>query len=124
MSAANYNITLNQGEDFELRLVIKDETGTPINLTGKSYAGQIRDKYDSSSVAANFSFQLGNQVTDPGLLVVKMTNYESSQIPCKPATPLNKRPITEFVYDIEQNSGGSIIRILQGIVSVSPNVTR
>lgn len=124
MSAASYNMTVNQGEDFDLQIIIKDETGTPINLTGSTYAGQIRDKYDSSSIAASFSFTLGNQITDPGLLNVTMANTVTAAIPCKPATATDKRPITEFIYDIEQTKAGLITRILEGIVAVSPNVTR
>lgn len=125
MSAAQYNMNVNQGEDFELQIIIKDDTGTPIDLTGNSYAGQIRKEYDSSSVAANFVCTIGDQITDPGLLFVRLPNSTTSAIPCDPATEENPRPVTKFIYDLEETKPDlTITRILEGIVNVSPNVTR
>lgn len=117
-------MTINQGEDFELQIIIKDSNGTPINLTGNTYAGQIRSKYDSSTIIATFTITLGNQTTDPGLVYIRLSNTDTAAIVCDPATAKDPRPLTQFIYDIEETKAGKITRILEGIVSVSPNVTR
>jgi hypothetical protein len=53
-----------------------------------------------------------------------MSNVVTAAITCTPATNSNRRPLTEFIYDIEQTVSGVKTRILEGIVTVSPNVTR
>lgn len=121
MSAAKYNMVVNQGEDFVMQITIKDQSGVPVSLVGSTFEGQLRSKYDSNVVAASFSFELGS---DPGTLLVKMSNAVTAAIPTEAATTANKRPLTEFIYDIEQTKAGVKTRILEGIVSVSPNVTR
>lgn len=125
MSAAPYNIVMNQGEDFELQLNIKDSSGVLVNLTGYTYAGQIREKYDSSSIVASFTYTLANQTTNPGVVFIRISHTNTSLIPCLPATPSNRRPITEFIYDLEETKPDSTVtRILEGVVSVSPEVTK
>lgn len=119
--AAQYNFSINQGEDFLIKLVIKDENKNPVDISQDTFEGQIREKYDSNSVAASFSFELGSET---GEVFVKMSNTVTAAIPCAAATNSNKRPSTEFIYDIEQTKSGIKKRILEGIVVVSPNVTR
>lgn len=118
---AVYNMNVNQGEDFQLHLLIKDQTGTVIDISTDTFSGQIREKYDASSVVGSFSFENGE---DTGSLIVKISNSVTSSFPCRPGTTQERRPITEFIYDIERNSDGIITRILEGSVFVSPNVTR
>ena len=91
-------MVINQGEDFIMQIIIKDQDGNPISLTGSTFEGQLRSKYDSSTIAGSFSFEFGSNT---GTLLVKMTNSVTAAIPCLPATENNKRPFTEFIYDIE-----------------------
>lgn len=119
--AANYNMSINQGEDFIIKLLIKDDLGNAVNISSYTFDGQLREKYDSSSIAATFTFEFGQNT---GEVFVKLSNQVTAAIPCAPATNSNKRPQTEFIYDIEQTKDGIKTRILQGIASVSPNVTR
>lgn len=125
MSASIFNITINQGEDFEQEIIIKDEAKLPIDLTGYTYSGQIREKYDSATSVATFSCVLNDQRTNKGSVFLRLSHAQTQAIPCQPSTTANKRPLTEFIYDIEETDPSlKVKRILQGIVSVSPVVTK
>lgn len=119
--AAIYNMAVNQGEDFIIKLLIKDESNNPVDISTNTFSGQIRERYDSANVAASFSFEFGQHT---GEVYVKLTNAVTAAIPVQASSQSNKRPTTEFVYDIEQTKSGVKTRILQGIVSVSANVTK
>lgn len=125
MSIAVYNFQLNQGDDFELILQIKDANGTLFDLTGYTYKGQIKDKYDSKTTVASFNFTIANQVLEKGKVYVRLTNEQTAAIPTPAAKGANRRPMAEYIYDItETNPDHSITRILEGIITVSPNVTK
>jgi hypothetical protein len=125
MPAANYNFFIEQGATFKSEMIFKDEDGNLTDLTGYTYEGQIRLKYDSSSPVATFTITVANQLTDRGKITISMSPAVTGAIPCDPSTSSDARPITRYVYDVEcTKPSGDVDRILQGIVSVSPNVTR
>ena len=54
MEPAKYDITIHQGATFELALQYKDSTGTPVNMSGYTVAGQVWDRYGTAKLA-NFT---------------------------------------------------------------------
>jgi len=111
MAAGTYNFTIEQGTTFN-RVLTLQENGSAMNLSGYSVASQIRSTHDSSSVVGTISCTVSN--ASGGELTLTMTNSTTSAI---------EEGI--YVYDIEITSAaGSVTRILQGNVTVSPEVTR
>lgn len=110
--AGKYDFELAQGATFNRSLIIKDANNTALDLTGNTLAGQIRTTHQSNDIAGSFTFQ----ITDPtnGLLSMKMTAANSALLPAQ-----------QCVYDVElTQANGDIIRILEGYVTVTANVTR
>ena len=129
MPAAVYNIFIEQGATFTLDMVFKDANGVGIDQTGRTFTGQLRSKYNSSIVAGTFTITLANQITDPGKIIITMSAANTALIPVDPPTANCKdkdnRPLTIYQYDIEAtNVDLTKDRVLQGIASVSPEVTR
>ena len=111
MSAGTYNFTIEQGTTFS-RVLTLQENGSAMNLTGYSVASQMRSTHDSSSIVATFSGSVTN--ASSGQLTLSLTNSQTSAI---------EEAI--YVYDVEITSGaGSVTRILEGNVTVTPEVTR
>ena len=113
MSAGTYNFTLEQGTNF-IRALSLQENGTAMNLTGYSVASQMRSTHDSSTVVGTFTCSVSNATG--GTISMLMSASTSGNI-----------EEGMYVYDVEiTNSGGtgSIKRILQGTVTVTPEVTR
>ena len=83
-----------------------------MNLTGYSVASKMRSTHDSSTVVGTFTCTISN--ASGGEITMSMTSSTSSAI---------EEGI--YVYDLETTSGsGTVTRLLQGEVTVNPEVTR
>lgn len=111
-----FDITINQGETFQLTLTWKDSAGTAIDLTGYSARMQVRETYSSSSTIVSLTqasgITLGGAAGTIAILISAAT------------TAALTAPFSG-VYDLELVSGAGIVtRLVQGTATVSPEVTR
>lgn len=127
MSAANYDIKIDQGSDFSMTLTFKDINENNIDLTGFVFDGQLRLSYSNPVIIASFTFTILDQ-SDPltlGQVIVSMDAATSTAIPVTPIQGNStQRPNTNYIYDIEATFAGITKRWLQGKVALSPEVTR
>ena len=111
MAAGTYNFIMDQGATFTRTLTVK-ENGSAMNLTGYSVASLMRSTHDSSTVVGTFACTLSN--ASGGIITMSMTASVTGAI---------EEGI--YVYDLEITSGAGIVtRLLQGEVTVNPEVTR
>ena len=112
MSAGTYNLTIDQGSDFALDLVIK-QSGSALDLSNYSGRAQLRTSVDASSVSATFTVTKTN--ASGGALKMELQAATSSALSAG-----------QYVYDLEiYTSGDSTVkRILQGTATLTPEVTR
>lgn len=123
MAAANLDILIEQGATFIQKLTIKDANSTPVNLTGYTFAAQVRKRYSDPTVIASFSFSISNQTTNTGEVIMTMSASVTSAIPVDSSSSY-VRKFTYYTYDVEMDTGTEKDRILEGTVTVSPEVTR
>ena len=113
MAAANYDLTIEQGTDFSLTMNLSVE-GVPYNLTGCSAAMQIRD--------------FGNNLYFDGTVVNNKINLNlvASSITIKISkSETQTMNFGTGKYDLElTKSDGTTIRLLQGSVIISNEVTK
>jgi|TARA_R110000851_G_scaffold301760_1_gene458437 hypothetical protein len=111
MAAGTYNFTIEQGATFTRLLTLK-ENASVMNLAGYSAASQMRSTHDSSTVVGTISANITN--ASAGQLTLSMTASATGGI---------EEGI--YVYDVEITaSSGAVNRILQGRVTLTPQVTR
>jgi len=114
--AEEYDITIEQGATFELPIVWKDEKGTPIDLTGYKARMQIRKRIRSDEILASLTTENGRIVLGGAAGTIDIVI---------PATETEKFSFSRGVYDLElEGPGGYVVRLIQGSVCVSPEVTR
>ena len=104
------NITIDQGASFSANIDVTDTDGNALNLTGYSVAGQMRKTY-SSSTATNFSASIANAAN--GTVQISLS-----------ATQTNALKAGRYVYDVEINNSGTITRVVEGQLEVTPGVKR
>ena len=114
--AATADFKLDQGTDKTVYFTLKDENG-PINLRGYTAAMQVR-LYAFSEEAID-TLTVGNgglQIDEEGGRVIAFFKHKFTE----------KYPYqTPLVYDIEiESPEGKITRIVEGKITVSPEVTR
>lgn len=122
--SSKYNFTLKQGTDFSIKLTYKDSGGALIDLTGNTFEGQIRKTASDPTIIKSFTFNVLNQVTNKGEVTMSLTNTETSGIFTNPSSA-PERVTTKYAYDVERtDSFGKKSRDLEGVVEVSPEVTK
>ena len=111
MAAGTYNFVLDQGATFTRQLTVK-ENGSAMNLTGYSVASKMRSTHDTSTVAGTFTCTISN--ASGGIITISMTSSTTAAI-----------EEGMYVYDLEiTSSGGTVTRLMEGSVTVNPEVTR
>jgi hypothetical protein len=107
--ATKVNLVVDQGSTFQTSVTFNDETGNTINFSTYSGAAQMR-KHFTSSNSVSFSVSMtSNGVITLGLTANQTANLTSGR----------------YVYDLEvTDATNQISRLIEGIVTVTPNVTR
>ena len=111
MSEGTYNFILEKGATFK-RIQTLKENNAVMNLTGYSVASKMRSTHDSSTVVGTFTCTISD--ASAGQITMQMTNSTTAAI---------EEGI--YVYDLEITaSSGTVTRIMEGNITVNPEVTR
>jgi hypothetical protein len=112
MPAAYQNLYVEQGSTFSTTIALDDVYGEAYNLTGYTANSEIRKSYYSSNTTAVFSTSISPA---EGTITLLLTSAVTSNI--SPG---------RYVYDtiITGVNSDSVTRVLEGVVDVSPGVTR
>ena len=121
MAAPVYNTTVERGSTFQLTVTYKDASSAVVNLTGWTFRMQVRQAPTSDVILTSeggsptIAIDETNKAT--GVLVFSVTPANTTAI--SPST------LTTAYYDIEiqKTSTGEVRRILQGKLSISPEIT-
>jgi hypothetical protein len=110
--ASIYNLSIDQGTDFTVTVVANDSTGTARNLAGYTGNAQLRRSYASTT---NVQFSANISSPSTGEITLSLDNAKTANL-----------KYGRYVYDLEltKSSDNTIERILEGIVTVYPQVTR
>ena len=110
--AAVKNLYVDQGTDFSVQLTIYDDNNSPWNLTGYTGQAKIRKSYYSST-SVNFALSF-HAVRTTGVITLALNSSQTSLL-----------EQGRYLYDVEITSaGGTITRVVEGIVTVTPGMTR
>ena len=103
---------LDQGTDFTSTINVSDDvTNEYVNVVNYSVTSDIRRSYYSANVSASFTCSIGN--TALGEIILSMDSGVSANL--KPG---------RYVFDVLADTGISKTRLLEGIITISPRVTR
>jgi hypothetical protein len=107
--ATKLNLFIDQGTDFSTTIEVEDEAGVPINLSTYTGRAQMRKHYTSATYN---SFSVAGNSN--GIITVSMNAATTANI-------VGGR----YVWDLEMVSAGNVVsRIVEGIVTINPEVTR
>lgn len=107
--ATKANLVIDQGATFSTDLTLTDENGDALLLNGYTANSQLRKWYTSTNAVA-FSTAINTQ---SGVISLSLTSNQTSSLAAG-----------RYVYDVEIDNGSTISRVVEGIITVTPNVTR
>jgi hypothetical protein len=126
MAAGRYSFIIEEGATLNLQIDWSDANGNPINLTDYHARMQIRPTVESDVVILSLSSSFSGDGTGISLNGANGDLPLSSgslaiQIAASASEGLN---FTDAYYDLELVKGGVVVRLLEGRVKLSKNVTR
>lgn len=108
--ATKANLVIDQGSTFSTDLTLTDENGDMLVLDGYTANSQIRKWYTSANASATFSTVVNTEI---GVITLSLTANQTSNLVAG-----------RYVYDVEIKAGSDVSRVVEGIVTVTPQVTR
>jgi len=111
--AISQNLVLEQGTNFQAVIKLFANNTDALNLTGFSASSQMRRSYDSVSATATLSVAI--PIPSNGELYLTLPAGSSTSI-----------RYGRYLYDVvlTQSGTGTITRAVEGIITVTPRVTR
>lgn len=105
-------LTIDQGASFSTVLTLTNDDNSAINLTSHTFVSQIRKSYYSVNPTANLTVVVENAANG----VVRMSIDAANTANIKPG---------RYLYDLKMtDEANTTIRIVEGIVTITPQVSR
>jgi hypothetical protein len=107
--ATKANLVIDQGTTFSTIITVADAEGVALDLSNYTGAAQMRRHYSSTN-STSFVVTVANS----GTVTLSLSANATANI-----------PYGRYVYDCEITSNAAIVtRVQEGIVTVTPEVTR
>ena len=129
MAAGKYNFIIEQGTTVDFEIQYKDSNNTPVDLTGYSGRMMIRSNFADSSPAPTTYLTLSSSLNPDGTGL----NFSGSSGTTPPtsgsigvfisATTSSLFTFARAKYDLEIVSGSTVVRLLEGTITLSKEVT-
>ncbi len=108
MSAANYDLSISCGEDFNFTLRVLDAFDDPVNFVGSNFVAEIREEHKRPLIAAFTITSLGD-----GTLKFALTDTQTKLI----------SPTRKYKWDFFWTQSGTTTKLLYGSVSAISNIS-
>jgi len=111
--AAIANLSIDQGASFSSDVTVKDANNNAFNLTGYTAAAKMAKGYASTRTRTTITATISGDPTT-GVVTLSMTAADTASLDAE-----------RYVYDLEitQTSTGQVTRVIEGIITVRPQVT-
>lgn len=114
-----YDITVNQGDDYSLQMIVSDGKNTPIDITGCTFACKVRETAESQEVIAEAECVISDAPN--GVLNINFSSEVTGNIDTDGDY---YGETNSYYYDVQQtNVNGRKERIVQGKFIVSPGIS-
>jgi len=103
------NIVIDQGTTFDFTIGLTNDDGSGKDLSNYTVRAQLRKSYYSNTYT---SFTT-SKVDLEGEITISLTATQTSELKAG-----------RYVYDIEIEGNSETVRVLEGIITITPEVTR
>lgn len=105
-------LTIDQGANLSSTIDLTNDDNTPINLANTSFTAQIRKSYYSTNPTANITVTIEDSANGRVRLSIDAANTANIKA-------------GRYLYDLKMiDASNTHIRVIEGIVTITPQVTR
>ncbi len=105
-------LTIDQGATFSSVLTLANDDNSPLDLTDHEFESQIRKSYYSTNPTANITVVVENAAN--GVVRLSLDAANTANIKAG-----------RYLYDLKMiDEANTVIRVVEGIVTVTPQVSR
>jgi len=111
--AGYVELFIDQGADFNNTIFLSDDiSNQSVNISGYTVRSQMRRSYYSANATAEITCAITDFAN--GEIAMSLTSGQTANIKAG-----------RYLFDVETVTGGGIVnRILEGIITISPQITR
>jgi hypothetical protein len=110
--ASFLELNCDQGTDFNINLDLTNDDGTSINVSNYTFSSSIRKSFYSANVTANLEIATVDAAN--GSVSLSMNSAVTSNIKAG-----------RYLYDVKMISASNTVsRVIEGIITVAPQVTK
>lgn len=111
MAAGQRDITVYQGDTYVHEIRVKNSSNTAINISARSYTGQVRKRRTSDEISATFTANITDGAN--GIVVFSLSTSDTASLRSG-----------SYVYDFQETNTGIVTTLLTGNLTVIGEVTR
>lgn len=105
-------LTIDQGANLSSTIDLTNDDNTPIDLANTSFTAQIRKSYYSTNPTANITVTIEDSANGRVRLSIDAANTANIKA-------------GRYLYDLKMiDASNTYIRVIEGIVTITPQVTR
>jgi hypothetical protein len=108
---AKQDLTFTRGDTETIQVTMTSDGTTPVDITGRTYASQLRVTPDIAAISATATCA----IIDAANGVLTVTFSPTSTATLDPGY---------YYWDLQENSAGTITTVMSGVVTVLADVTR
>ena len=109
--ASILNQVIDQGSTYSRQITVLENDGTTIqNLTEWTVTAQIRKNYTSTAYT---TINATNNAPTSGVIVMSLTAVQTAALKSG-----------RYVYDLEIKKSDEVRRIIEGVITIRPEVTK
>lgn len=105
------NLTFVRGDTETVQVTMTSDGTTPVNISGRTYASQLRTSPDITAIAATATCT----ITDAANGVMQVVYTATSTAALDPGY---------YYWDLQETNGTTVTTVLSGTVTVLADVTR
>ena len=111
--AAIANLTVDQGTSFTSDVTVKDANGNAFDLSGYTANAKMAKGFASTRTRTTITTTIAAQATT-GVVTLSLSSTVTAGLDAE-----------RYVYDLEitQTSSGNVTRVIEGIITVRPQVS-
>ena len=111
--AAIANLTIDQGATFSSDVTVKDSNNNAFDLTGYTASAKMAKGFSSTRTRTSITCTISTPATS-GIVTLALTADQTTNL-----------DEGRYVYDLEilQTSSSTVTRVIEGIITVRPQVT-